>query len=106
MRHVLTRSQGVTMLNQKGNVSSNPRNSVNASFLPSICRASDATVSSMWFAHFNGIDVELPDECVDFFAFARECTVDEVVAVLRRVAVLASCAPPRGAPNIGSSSRH
>ena len=37
----------------------------------------------------NGRDVELPDDCEDFLAFLRECSTDQVVAVLGRVAVLA-----------------
>ena len=37
----------------------------------------------------NGRDVELPDDVTDFFAFARECSTDQVVAILGRVAVLA-----------------
>jgi hypothetical protein len=36
----------------------------------------------------NGREVELPDDVTDFFAFARECSSDQVVAILGRVATL------------------
>ena len=44
----------------------------------------------MSFYKVNGREVELPDDVGDdFVTFARECSTDQVVAMLGRVAVLA-----------------